>query len=356
MSAITNKNLPESNWQGVNSPPVSVVIPMYNAERSIGRCLESIENQDYPREYIEVIVVDDGSADKSADIAREHGVKVLRQENSGPGAARNTGVDEASAEIIAFFDADNVAASSWLKEAIALFNDEKTAGVGCSYYLLNKENDLTKISAMQGPFRRRYCAGRTDYVDTYGCLYKKSILKEVGGFDSRMRYGEDMELSGRVINKGYSFHFINKPLIGMAFRSTLREYVLNQIKKVAHGVIWYLRPRGMKIIGGSTGPADYAQGLLPIAFLISLPFLQAWQLPVALAIALLLLLALNIPFIRFVLANRDRAELSKHWPFTLLFYLIVRCLSWSSGLMYGIWLLLRHPSIMRYPTTEGEGS
>lgn len=356
MNAETDRKLPDQNWQGVNSPPVSVVIPVYNEERSIGRCLESIEHQDYPRECIEVIVVDDGSTDRSADIAREHSVKVLRQENSGPGAARNRGVDEASAEIIAFFDADNIAVTCWLKEAIPLLDDEKTACVGCSYYLLNKKNDFVKISAMQGPFRRRYGTERTDYVDTYGCLYKKSILKEVGGFDPRMRHTEDRDLCCRVINKGYSFHFINKPLIGMEFRSNLWEYVLNQVKKVAHSVICYLRPRGIKIIGGSTGPADYAQGLLPVAFFISLPFLRAWQLPVALGIALLLLLALNISFIRFVFVHRDRAELSTYWPLTLLFYLIVRCLCWGSGLMYGIWLLLRHPSMMRYPTAESKGS
>lgn len=352
----TDSKVLGQNWQGVNSPRISVVIPVYNAERSIGKCIESIENQDYPRERIEVIVVDDGSKDKSGDIAREHGVKVLRQENSGPGVARNRGLDEASAEIIAFFDADDVAATSWLKEAISLLNGEKIAGVGCSYYLLNRENNFAKISAMQGPFRRSCCTERTDYVDTCGCLYKKSILKEVGGFDPRMRHGEDMELSGRVMNKGYSFHFINKPLIGKSFRSNLREYLSDQIKKVAYGVIWYLRPRGIKIIGGPTGPADYTQGLLPIAFLISIPFLAVWQVPVALAVALLLLLALNIPFIRFVFTDRSRAELSKYWPFTLLLYLIVRCLSWSSGLMYGMWLLLRNPSIMRYPIGESKAS
>ena len=226
--------------------------------------------------------------------------------------------------------------------------------------LPKKENNFTKLSALQGPFRRSYCGNRTDYVDTYGCLYKKSVFTEVGGFDPGMGYGEDMELSGRVMNKGYCFHFINEPLIGMAFRSTLRKYTSNQIKKVAHAVICYLRPKGTKITGGATGPTDYAQSLIPVAFLIAafpLAFLlQAWLVAVALAMALLLLLTLNISFIRFVFNNRGSAKLSRYWQFSLLFYLIVRCLSWTCGLIYGMWLLLSHPSLMRYPGGETKGS
>ena len=358
INSETNAKLSELNRQGINSPRVSVVIPVYNEERRIGRCIESVENQDYPIECIEFIVVDDGSLDRSADIAREHGAKVLRQENRGRGAARNRGVDEASAEIIAFIDADDIVEKSWLKEAIPLLDDERTAAVGCSYYLLNKKNEFVKFSAMQGPFRRRHCTERTDSLSTSGCLYKKSVLKEVGGFDPRMNYGEDMELSSRITNQGYSLHFINKPLIGVEFTDNLREYLSQQINRVAHSVILYLRPKGMKVAGGSTGPADYTQGLLPIAFLISVPFLAvlaAWQVPIALAIALLLLLILNIPFIHFVFTNRGSAELSRYWLFSLLSYLIVRCLCWGSGLIYGMCLILRHPSTLRHPIAESKG-
>lgn len=359
INSETNVKSPELNRQGINTPSVSVIIPVYNADRSIGKCMESIEHQDYPRECIEFIVVDDGSTDKSADIARKHGAKVLRQENSGPGVARNRGVDIASSEVIVFIDADNIAEKSWLKEAVPLLNNERIAGVGCSYYLLNKENDFVKISAMQGPFRRRHCTDRTDYIDTYGCLYKKSAFMDVGGFDPKLRYGEDTDLSNRVINKGYSFCFINKPLIGMTFRSNLRKYVLNQINKVSHAFIGYLRPKGSRVVGGSTGLADYLQTLIPIAFLIAaftVAFIaQAWLVAVALAIALLLLLALNITFIGFVLNNRGSDKLSRYWPFSLLLYLIVRCLSWTCGLIYGMWLLLSHPSLIRYTEVASKG-
>jgi cellulose synthase/poly-beta-1,6-N-acetylglucosamine synthase-like glycosyltransferase len=134
----TVKNLSEINKLGTHSPYVSVIIAAYNEEQNIEACLRSVINQDYPQERMEIIVVDDESIDRTAEIAREQNVMVLIQRHSGQGAARNKGVHRASADIIAFIDADDVVCSSWLKELVPLLSNEKVAAVGCTTCLVRE--------------------------------------------------------------------------------------------------------------------------------------------------------------------------------------------------------------------------
>lgn len=94
-------------------PLVSAVVPVHNGERFLAAALDSVLFQDY--EPLEVIVVDDGSTDRSAEVASSRPVRLLRQENAGMAAARNAGIAHASGELVAFIDADD----EWLPEAVA---------------------------------------------------------------------------------------------------------------------------------------------------------------------------------------------------------------------------------------------
>ena len=88
---------------------ISVIIPAYNHEELLPQTLESLLRQTFPAE--EIIVVDDGSTDRTADVAESFGepIRVIRQENSGPAAARNRGFHESQGEFIHFFDSDDLA-------------------------------------------------------------------------------------------------------------------------------------------------------------------------------------------------------------------------------------------------------
>ena len=93
------------------SPLISVIVPVYNKEKYVAECLNSILNQTYSN--IEVIIIDDGSTDKSLEICMRYAeedkrVKVFPQENGGPSAARNKGLDNAKGEYVAFVDADDI--------------------------------------------------------------------------------------------------------------------------------------------------------------------------------------------------------------------------------------------------------
>ncbi len=95
---------------------ISVIIPMHNAEKYIGQCLDSVFSQTY--QNLEVIVIDDGSTDKSAEIAKVHGAKVIKQKNMGVSVARNAGLDAATGQLLHFIDADDKLANSDFYEKV----------------------------------------------------------------------------------------------------------------------------------------------------------------------------------------------------------------------------------------------
>ena len=118
-------------------PIVSVVIPVYNIEGYIEKCLKSIVNQTYKN--IEIIVVNDGSTDKSQNIIDSfkalYGDKIISicQKNAGQSVARNVGVSRSSGEYIAFIDGDDYVESDYIEKLI--LTAEKRAGRGCSMWL-----------------------------------------------------------------------------------------------------------------------------------------------------------------------------------------------------------------------------
>ena len=109
-------------------PRISVVVCSYNGESTIGRCLEELGRLDYP-DY-EVIVVDDGSTDRTAAIAAEFDVRLIRTENRGLSAARNTGIEAATGEIVAFTDDDAWPDRDWLRYLAHAFSSTDHAGIG----------------------------------------------------------------------------------------------------------------------------------------------------------------------------------------------------------------------------------
>lgn len=104
---------------------------MHNRPEDIAACLHSLTQVDYPAEKLEIIVVDDGSTDQTADAAREYGVKVISQARSlGAAASRNRGAEIAGGEFLAFLDSDCLVSSSWLREIIPWFTLPGIGAVG----------------------------------------------------------------------------------------------------------------------------------------------------------------------------------------------------------------------------------
>jgi len=134
-------------------PSISIVIPTYNSEKFLPLCLQSINEQDYPKDKLEIIVVDGGSTDRTIDIAKEFGVtKILHNPLRTGEAGKALGVKAAKNEIIAFIDSDNILdRKDWFKRMVKPFQDEEIIGAEPLYYSYRKTDGyITRYCALIG--------------------------------------------------------------------------------------------------------------------------------------------------------------------------------------------------------------
>jgi glycosyltransferase involved in cell wall biosynthesis len=190
-SAIRDDRREDSNMlNNETAPTVSGVIPAYNAEKFLAEAIESALAQTYP--LAELVVVDDGSTDRTAEVAgRFPQVRVIRTPNRGQGAARNTGVDAAFGEWIAFLDADD----SWHRQKNEVQLRSASSGVGVIY------GDRGGRISFDSLWRRR------TRIAPSGALVRRQALVEVGGFEeSRDVSGvEDLNLWLRIALTDWRF-------------------------------------------------------------------------------------------------------------------------------------------------------
>ena len=188
-------------------PRVSIVIPVWNGAATIDACLDAIEAQTYPRELIQLIVVDNGSTDTTlAMLARRTMLTLLHEPQPGSYSARNLGLTVASGDYLAFTDADCQPEPRWLASAVAAAQTNPGAGVvGGRIELFSTDGDSELCRAyenllsfdQQNYIRHGHCA-------TANWLSPRALIESLGGFDARLKSGGDFELSQRVRGSGHT--------------------------------------------------------------------------------------------------------------------------------------------------------
>ena len=194
-------------------PFVSIIIPVKNEERILGRCLEAIARLDYPRDRVEVIVADGMSTDASRDIAERHGARVVPNGKGTVVAGRNRGFEAARGEFVAFTDADCVVSPDWLKEAVSAFTAGDIGGVGGVTIFPDQATDFQKavdvLFVMAGLARStshvESAATERDVDDIPGCnaIYRREALEEVMPLDENLLTAEDVWLNWLLRERGY---------------------------------------------------------------------------------------------------------------------------------------------------------
>ena len=194
---------------------VDVVIAARDEERRLGDCLTSLAKQDYPRELVRTIVVDNGSADGTAALARRHGAHVVHESRPGAGAARNRGLEEGDAELVAFLDAPCVVNRSWLRSMAARFEDPRVGG--CQARIDNRASAqrlrsyLARPGAQENPrvLEDTLGAERSLYpwILSGNSMYRREAVEAAGGFDPSLRACEDVDLAWRIVLLGYQLAY-----------------------------------------------------------------------------------------------------------------------------------------------------
>ena len=200
-------------------PFFSIVVPVKNEERVIDRLLSSLSTLNYPLNKREVIIIEDGSTDKTREICMNYAkqnvnVKILNKTvSNGKPSALNLGLTHAKGEIIAIFDADNVPAADALSAVVEYFGDPKVAAVqGRTMSINSKENMLTQfISYEEAVWCEAYLRGKDKlnlFVHLKGsCQFiRRDVLEKLEGFDEAV-LSEDMEISARLVENDYKIRY-----------------------------------------------------------------------------------------------------------------------------------------------------
>ncbi|MHB8597822.1 MAG: glycosyltransferase family 2 protein [Ktedonobacteraceae bacterium] len=204
----------------------SVVIPVYNDPR-IEACIASLLEQDYSAGLYEIIVIDNNSDALMQQIIQRFKVKYVRENRRGSYFARNTGLEVAQGEIVAFIDADCIADSHWLSELLEGFKDSEVGGVGGRILKLKPQTwvqanaeDLAEqqLAPQYLPF---YAA---PYIVTANAAYQMSILRKLQGFDAQFQSGGDVDLAWRVQAEGFKVITAPDAIVYHAARETVRSY------------------------------------------------------------------------------------------------------------------------------------
>ncbi len=192
-----------------NAPEISVVIPAFNASATLGHCLSALAEQADPHPDFEVILVDDGSTDDTAAIARAAGVRVECVAHAGRAAARNHGAHVARGSILLFTDSDCEPRSDWVARLSEPFADPTVAGAR-GVYLTRQGSLVARFVQLEyeDKYRRLKPLQTIDFVDTYSAAYRRELFLAHGGFNPSFRFDEDQELSFRLASQGLRLVFV----------------------------------------------------------------------------------------------------------------------------------------------------
>lgn len=261
-----------------SSPRISVVVPTYRRPELLTRCLESLRNQDLPGDAYEVVVVDDGSADRTKAVLENSARSwpnmrwFTQPENRGPAAARNRGVAESTAPLILFIDDDIVATRDLVGHHVAFYETCKdgTAGaVGHVSWLpelpvsdFMRWLDSTSLQFAFGTMVAGPVESPWEAFYTCNLSLPRALLEQAGGFDERFPYPafEDIDMGVRLARLGFRLVYVPSALAWHSRAVDLEAFC-----------------RRMRTVGESAVLLRQAQPDLPVDLPLNAPMPTSWQ-------------------------------------------------------------------------------
>jgi len=215
----------------------SIIIPCYNRSDEIVDLIQSFNQQTFPKEHFEVLLVDDGSTDRTAEIvgglirSSLFQIRFFQRDHEGPGPARNFGMSQAEGEYFLFIDSDCIADPDWLSElALAITNEQPDAFGGPdsvldSFTPLQKAIDYSMTSflttgGMRGNSKRKLAKF---YPRSFNMGIHRKIFEKLDGMGT-LRHGQDLEFSRRIVASGAKVVFVPGAVVYHKRRSSLRKF------------------------------------------------------------------------------------------------------------------------------------
>jgi len=311
---------------------VSVVIPAYDAVRTIDSCLSSILNQKFS-DY-EVIVVDGGSTNGTIERIKNYPVKLVSQSKPGLAAARNMGVDVSKGDIIIFLDGDCIVEPDLISNMVKPLENSKIGMTQGYIDIANPDSLIARLLFIKARdvFRKlKYL----DFIWT-GCVaIKKQFFQKVGKFNESLKFMEDDELAYRILDEGYRIYLVKKARFLHYFPESLWKHLKRQTA-TARWMVRLVRTSG-RLTSQHGNLTEYFKLLIHGLMLLALPLILWTPLPFIILFTLSLASHLRVAY--WAMKNDLRHILIIPFEF-------LTKLSWVAGSIAGLTdIILKKPEI-----------
>jgi glycosyltransferase involved in cell wall biosynthesis len=209
-------------------PALSVVVCAYNEERYLGDCLESLLHLDYPN--LDVVICDDGSTDRTLEIASRYPFRILALEHKGLSAARNAGLEVARGDLIAYLDADAACDPDWPYH-LALSFEGGVDATGGPNLPVPSSGFTERVVAQSpgGPMQVMITDDRAEHVVGANMAFRRTTLRDLGGFDvAYTSAGDDVDICWRLLDAGHEIGFAHAAQVWHHRRDSLGRYLRQQ--------------------------------------------------------------------------------------------------------------------------------
>lgn len=294
------------------------MVPAFNSEKTISKTIQSLLDQDLKIE--EIIVVDDGSEDKTSEQAAKYPVKLIRKERGGEASSLNVGVKEAGGEYIAIVEADVILPKNWLSSLIGELKDE-VMGVGAVLEPANPENLIARLSGLELQMRYEKIKDKfVTHITSANTLYRREVFEKVGFYDeSLINASLDAELNARLVKSGFKLVLRKDIKVQHFWKTSLLDYLKRQLSYS------FYRPRQKTMF---LYPSDrsvvlsvFLAGLFILSLFLSLFFIES------------LYFALLFFLISIILKLKDASQKKDRFLLCFLLFLrdIVAFFGYSAG-------------------------
>jgi len=227
-------------------PKITVLVPAFNEEKHIDACITSIENSGYPKNKMQIILIDDGSTDNTIKIAKQHkGIIILNQNHQGKTEALNSGVKKSKTEIIVSLDADTIIEQKCIQKLVAPLKNKKIGATTGTSKVNTQKTFLQVFQGIEYNFNNLIRKAFTDIFKSgiwfFGVVaaYQKNALEDVGYF-KKDTFTEDMDIALELHSKGYTTLHVYDAIVYTEVPKNIKE-LNKQRKRWWVGVLQSLR-------------------------------------------------------------------------------------------------------------------
>lgn len=310
-------------------PSVSIIVASLNNESTIEECLRSILDQDYPKNLVEILVVDGGSTDSTARLVENYNVQFVSNRLNVP-AAYNWASKTVKGEVLGFIDADAKVERSWLKKLVADLNPPEVAAAGGNIATWNGNELVPRCIGYELSNRYARLPKEVNRLATMNLLLKKKVLEEMGGFDEKLPTQYDTDLGYRITNAGYKIIFDPSALCYHFHRSTLSRYFMQQYKYGQN--TWKLYRKHPSLTKGDP-ITDWGMNIQPILLIALVASLIVSLIQPFILMGLVLFFSLMVVILGYYALSAARIAL-KYADASALFLIViyfVRTVAWTFG-------------------------